>query len=237
MQCAASDSSSSIGVRRRVAGERRLDEPLRDQVRIAAIGRRRVRVVAHSETEMAGRLRARRIDDVFAGAEQANHGQREIHERLRRRLPPPRQKRRRAPSSPARPAARRRRASPHGSRMRSHRAGERTTRRSDGKPRASRNARDDAVGRDHQVFDQLLRAVRRLRLHVARACRRRRRAGPRCVSNCSAPCSWRAAIERLRRAILHLAAARPSPSPPPRRRQRTRAGRATRRRRCRRASR
>jgi hypothetical protein len=44
------------GVGRRRAGEHRLEQPLRHQVRVAAVGRRRVGVVAHGEAEVAGAL-------------------------------------------------------------------------------------------------------------------------------------------------------------------------------------
>ena len=66
-----------------VPGERRLEQTLRQQIGIAAVGRRRVRVVLHGEPEMAGRLAARRIDDVLARSEQLDDRQRQIRKAVR----------------------------------------------------------------------------------------------------------------------------------------------------------
>ena len=52
-------------------GERGFDQPLRHEIGKAPVRRRRVRVVAHRETEMSRRLRARRIDDVLAASRAA----------------------------------------------------------------------------------------------------------------------------------------------------------------------
>ena len=63
--------------------------------------------------------------------------------------------------------------------MRAQRSGERSTRRSDGKPLSLEEARGDAVGGDHEVLDQLLGAVA-LSRGAGRSPRRRRtpRAAP-----------------------------------------------------------
>src|SRR5436190_8665276 len=75
-------------VGRRRAGERRLDQALRDDVRIAAVGRRRVGVVAHREAEVPGGLLARQVDGVFARAHELDHGGWKVGEAQRVGLAP-----------------------------------------------------------------------------------------------------------------------------------------------------
>ena len=72
--------------------------------------------------------------------------------------------------------------------MRSQRSGERTTRRIEATPFALRNLRGHAIGRDHEVFDQLLGAVVRIGLQVAQS-PSAYTAWARDVLRSSAPCS------------------------------------------------
>ncbi len=65
---------------RRLPGERGLEQPLRDEVGKAAVGRRRVRVVAHGEAEVADRRLARPLDDVLARAHQLDDHERQVRE-------------------------------------------------------------------------------------------------------------------------------------------------------------
>ena len=121
--------------------------------------------------------------------------------------------------------------------MRSQRSGVRTTRRIEGSPWRSRNARRDAVGRDHEVFDQLLGAVRLVRPQV----------GQRVAVEHRGRDSLRLELERaVRDAAACAVAGRRDPAaricrraPARRQRRRCRAAghRARRRRCCRRASR
>ena len=104
---------------------------------IAPVGRGRVRVVLHRQAEVPRRLRARRIDDVLAAAEQPDHAWSRDPETSPDPRPcawreTPRARRNR------RPPAACRRSAPPARRIRSQRSGDFTTRRSDGKLCASR---------------------------------------------------------------------------------------------------
>ena len=233
VQCVASCSSSPSAVRRRMARERRLDEPLRHEIRIAPVRRRRVRVVAHGEAEMPRRLRARRIDDVLAAAEQADDAASRDRETSSgsaclRRVEKRRQRERVGVGRQLVAES-----APPASRMRSQRSGDFTTRRSDGNPRASRNRAIDAVGRDHQVLDERLRAVRRLRPHVVQRVAVEHGLDLDRLELERAVLRARSAFERLRDAILHPQLLVHARHAPPRPAAAARRRPATRRRRCR----
>ena len=124
------------GVRRRRVLQRGLQQALRDEVGVAAVGRGRVRVVAHRQAEVAGRRLAGPLDDVLAGAHQLDDREREVREAQRVR-----------PAAPGQELLERLLSGSGGSRspfssatltMRCQRSGERTTRRSDGKPLPAR---------------------------------------------------------------------------------------------------
>ena len=57
-----------IGVRVRLPGEHRLDQSLRHDVRKAAIGRGRVRVILHGQAEVSWRGLARPFQNIFSWA-------------------------------------------------------------------------------------------------------------------------------------------------------------------------
>jgi hypothetical protein len=150
-----------VGVRDRPAGERRADEPLRDQVGIASVRGRRVRILAHREAEVADDALARERREVLAAAEQLDDGEREVGEAQgigRAALQQERVQRGRVG------VAREVFAEVGGERDdalpafgRAHDATE------NGKPVRLEITRDRAVGCDHEVFDQRPRAVRLLR--------------------------------------------------------------------------
>ena len=147
-------------VGRRPAGERRLDQPLRDQVGIAPVRRRRVGVVLAppARSARAGRRPADRARTRPAPAASpptatgrgsrrgsaCRRRSRNVVERARRRARPAAARRARPPASTMRVPALRR----------VHHAAER------GEAVRVEEARGDAVGGDHEVLDQLLGAVR-----------------------------------------------------------------------------
>ncbi len=77
-----------IRVRRRRAGNRRLHKTLRHEIRIAAVRRRRMRVVVRGETEVTLIIGGPRlVHDVLTGTEQLHDAEREVREAQRIRLP------------------------------------------------------------------------------------------------------------------------------------------------------
>ena len=72
-----------VRVRRRRVGERRLDEPLRHEVGVAAVRRGRVRVVVRRQTEVAAGILARQVERVDAGSHQLDDRERQIRKALR----------------------------------------------------------------------------------------------------------------------------------------------------------
>ena len=102
----AASSSSAYGAG--LAGEHGLHQALRDQIREAPIRRRRVRVVLHRETEVAGFRIARTFEHVLARPHQLDDGERQIREVIGIGGLARDQKLVERSASPAPPAARRR---------------------------------------------------------------------------------------------------------------------------------
>src|SRR5438552_2817062 len=75
-----------VGIRRRIFGEDRFQNALRHQVRVATVGRRRVSVILHRQTEVAGLLDARLVENIFPRPEKLHDSQGQIGEvtRVRR---------------------------------------------------------------------------------------------------------------------------------------------------------
>ena len=190
-----------VGVRRGSPARGRLEQALRDEIGIATVRRGRVRVVVDREPEVArcrdrSRAAARTRRDRAASRPTAT-GRR---------------------SAPDRRAALRARNSESATRvgsagscvpsacasstMRSQRFGARTTRRIDERAARLEEARGRAVRRDHEVFDELARAV------LVRELRGRR---PRRPSRPGAPRSSRARARRAR-CGARAGAARPRPA-------------------------
>ena len=132
VQCAGEAGQVVLRVRRCRAGQRRLEQPLRDQVGITPIGRGRVGVVLHGQPEVPGPLFAGPLEGVLPGAEQLDDAQREIREtqRVGRRVARARKRWSARASGAGRQVSRRARAA--SSTIRSQRCGDRTTRRIDG---------------------------------------------------------------------------------------------------------
>ena len=80
--------------------------------------------------------------------------------------------------------------------MRAQRSGDLTTRRIEAKPRSRQEPRRHAVGRDHEVLDERLGAVRPSRSAAPRRCRRRRPAAARAVRTRARPSSSRRSRRR-----------------------------------------
>ena len=147
-----------VGVRRRLRGERRLEEALGDEVGESPVGRRRVRVVPHGEPEVSVGRAARRVEDVLARAEELHHREREIGEargvrpasRGEERLERARVRR------PWEPLAEVRRKGDDA--LPALGGAEDPPQR--GEAACLEELRGHAVGGDHEVLDQLPRAVR-----------------------------------------------------------------------------
>src|SRR2546430_13610335 len=83
---------SLLAVRRGAARERGLHKPLRDEIREAAVGRGRVRVVIHCEPEMPLDGFTGALAHILPGAEELHHRQRQVPETLPGRALSPREK-------------------------------------------------------------------------------------------------------------------------------------------------
>ena len=79
--------------------------------------------------------------------------------------------------------------------MRCQRSGDRTTRRMIGNRRSIQEPGDRTVGSDHEVFDELLRAVSGIG-HEPTDASPSNSARTSTVSSSSAPCAWRSALRR-----------------------------------------
>ena len=75
---AAIERQLIVGIRRRLARDHCLQQALRHQVGVAAVGRRRVRVILHREAEVPLWFPAGLFQHILAGTEQLDHRQRQI---------------------------------------------------------------------------------------------------------------------------------------------------------------
>src|SRR6266550_3301809 len=69
-----------IGVGRGSTGEHCLHDSLGDEIRVAPIRRRRMRVILHGETKMTGFLDTSLVEDVLAGTKKFHHGKGQVGE-------------------------------------------------------------------------------------------------------------------------------------------------------------
>ena len=236
VQCARERRELVVGCRAtRRPSSAAFSEALRDEIGKAAVRRRRVRVVPHREPEVPSARAARDFERVFARAQELDDRQREIGKAHRGR--PARRLRRNASSATASgsagscsPDLRGQRDDAVPALRRAQHAAQRRH------PLAREEARDDAVGRDHEVLDQLLRAVRSSGAQVgeravvedgARLRASRARSAPRaCAHALQAP---------ARRGPARRSCSSSPGTAAERGRRRRRCLRARRRRRCRRA--
>ena len=188
---AASVRELVVPSRRRAARQRRLDQALGDEVGEAAVGRRRVGVVLDRQAEVTRGRPPGALDDVLAGAQQLDHREREVGEPVGSAL---RRWARNADSAfESGSGGRRSPCSCASATIRSQRSGERSDPAQRREALLLQEARVDAVGRDHEVLDQLLGAVAPLRPQVGERVAVEDRRASR-VSRSSAPCSCRSSF-------------------------------------------
>ena len=182
-------------------GERRLQQALRDEIGVAAVGRGRVRVVADGEAEVAvaappGTLhrRTRREPSSLTTDE------REVGEAQRVRLAPAVEERLRAPRRRARQAAARRARAPDrrcapSARASAARVGATGSRASPRKRAVTPLAAimKSSISSLARFFSSGRRSASRSPSNTARVSM---------VSRSSAPCSWRRRLQRLGDAVL-----------------------------------
>ena len=99
--------------------------------------------------------------------------------------------------------------------MRSQRSGERSTRRSDGKPLLLEERAVDAVGGDHEVLDQLLRAVLLVGPQVGERAVVEHRRAPRSSRARARPCAVATRFSALRDRVLQAQLLVEPRAPPP----------------------
>ena len=146
-----------LAVGRGAARERGFHEPLRDEIREAAVGRGRVRVVIDCEPEMPLDGNTRALAHILRGAEELHDRQRQVREALRGgALLPGEKVAERGRVGRRRQALAARARKLHDAAPALRRAQHPAER---GVAVALEELRHRGVGRDHEVFDELLGAV------------------------------------------------------------------------------
>ena len=210
---AASAPSSSRRSTAACAGERRLEQALRDEVGVAAVRRGRVRVVLHRQAEVPDRLLARASRPRTRRRPSLDDRQREIGEAQRVGFRCAQQEL----LERARVGIGRQRvAELGGDRLRCGPSAPASARRGGGSASraSSRKRAVDAVRGDHEVLDQLLGALlRRSRRADRRRVRRRTPAAPRSSRGRARRARAAARASGLRDAVLQPQVVRRARSP------------------------